>query len=78
MRPSKQNKQLADLALFLSHVSQCFPNELKQFPQQLIDILKKYATVLHPEMRLVCLNYKNILKKLKFKNFILFRRFASV
>ena len=53
MKPGKPNKQLADLALFLSHVSQCFPDELKAYPQQLIDILKKYSTVLHKEMRLV-------------------------
>jgi hypothetical protein len=53
MKPSRQNKQLADLALFLAHVSHCFPDELKSFPQQLIDILKRYATVLNPEIRLV-------------------------
>lgn len=53
MKPSKQNKQLADLALFLAHVSHCFTEELKQYPQQLIDILKRYATVLNPDMRLV-------------------------
>ena len=53
MKPSKPNRQLADLAMFLAHVSQRFPEELKSFPQQLIDILKKYSTVLHKEMRLV-------------------------
>ena len=53
MKPSKPNKQLFDLASFLSHVSHCFPEELKSYPQQLIDILKKYATVLNPDMRLV-------------------------
>lgn len=52
MKPSKANKQLADLASFLAHVAQCFSDELKSYPQQLIDMLKKYATVLNPEMRL--------------------------
>jgi protein SDA1 len=51
-RPAKPNKQLADLTLFLAHVSHCFPEELKTYPQQLIDLLKKYATVLNPETRM--------------------------
>jgi hypothetical protein len=53
MKPTKANKQLSDLATFLAHVSHCFTDELKTYPQQLIDILKKYSTVLNPEMRLV-------------------------
>lgn len=57
MKPSKSNKQLSDLALFLAHVSHCFPDELKAYPQQLIDILKRYATVLHPDVRLVKFNH---------------------
>lgn len=52
MKPSKPNKQLADLTLFLAHVSHCFPEELKNYPQQLIDLLKKYSTVLHPDTRM--------------------------
>jgi protein SDA1 len=52
MKPSKPNKQLADLTLFIAHVSHCFPEELKTYPQQLIDILRKYSTVLNSEMRL--------------------------
>jgi hypothetical protein len=55
MKPSKGNKQLSDLASFLAHVSHCFPEELKSYPQQLIDILKKFSTVLNSEMRLVTL-----------------------
>lgn len=52
MKPTKQNKQVADLASFLAHVSHCYPEELKSYPQQLLDILKKYSTLLNPEMRL--------------------------
>lgn len=52
MKPAKPNKQLADLCLFLSHVSHCFPDELKTYPQQLIDLLKKFSTVLCPDMRM--------------------------
>ena len=53
MKPSKPNKQLADLALFLSHVSHCFSDVLVSYPQQLIDLLKKFSTVLCPDMRMV-------------------------
>ena len=81
MKPSKPNRQLADLALFLSHVSQCFPEELKAYPQQLIDILKKYSTVLHKEMRLVPFFFNtNFWLTIIFSNiyFNLFRHFANV
>jgi hypothetical protein len=65
MKPTKPNKQLSDLASFLAHVSHCFPEELKTYPQQLIDILKKYSTVLNPEMRLVKISFlSNFLAKL--------------
>jgi len=70
MKPSKPNRQLADLAMFLAHVSQRFPDELKAYPQQLIDILKKYSTVLHKEMRLVTLNYQKIFSNFKISNFL--------
>lgn len=53
MRPSKTNRQLTDLIMFVAHVAHCFPDELRSFPQQIIDILKRYATVLNPEVRLV-------------------------
>lgn len=53
MRPSKPNRQLTDLVMFVAHVAHCFPHELRTFPQQIIDILKRYATVLNPDVRLV-------------------------
>ena len=53
MKPTKPNRLVADQALFLAHVTHCYVEELKTFPQQMIDLLKKYSTVLHPEMRLV-------------------------
>jgi protein SDA1 len=54
MKPIKENKQLSDTVLFLANISHCYPAELSQFPQQLIDILKKYSNVLNPEVRLAC------------------------
>jgi protein SDA1 len=55
MKPIKQNKQLADSMLFLANISHCFQDELKEYPKQLIDLLRKYSNVLNPEMRMaVC------------------------
>jgi protein SDA1 len=54
MKPTKENKQLSDMLLFLANISHCYPTELTQFPQQIIDILKKYSNVLNPEVRLAC------------------------
>lgn len=70
MKPLKQNKQLEDSILFLANISHCFQDELKEYPQQLIDILKKYSTVLHPEMRmtlcraLLLIRNKNLIQPL--------------
>lgn len=79
MKPAKPNKQLADLTLFLSHVSHCFPEELKSFPQQLIDLLKKYSTVLCPDMRM---SFCQCLTLIRSKNLIdavpLFETFFSL
>ena len=48
-------------------VAQCYPKKLNEFPQELMTLLKRHATVLHPEMRmslvkaLVLLRNKNLL-----------------
>jgi protein SDA1 len=54
MKPNKENKQLSDTVLFLANISHCYPEELKQFPQQLIDVLKKFSNVLNVDVRLAC------------------------
>lgn len=51
MKPLKQNKSLADSILFLSHVSHCYPDDLSEYPSQLINLLRKYSNVLNAEMR---------------------------
>lgn len=73
MRPSKPNRQLTDLVMFVAHVAHCFPDELRTFPQQIIDILKRYATVLNPDVRLVGLSFLLLL----FLFFILFNLFLD-
>ncbi|KAF7508157.1 hypothetical protein GJ744_009598 [Endocarpon pusillum] len=58
---------LRDLIDFVSHVADCYPEISKSFPQELIDILTLYHTILEPELRekivgsLVLLRKKNII-----------------
>ncbi|XP_068222949.1 protein SDA1 homolog [Palaemon carinicauda] len=65
--PTVHNDQLHELVMFMAQVAQCYPKELKEFPQELMTLLKRHASVLHPEMRmslvkaLVLLRNKNLL-----------------
>lgn len=52
LRPAEHNKELDDLVMFLAQVSHCYEEEMKQFPQEMIDLLKNYNTQLDPEMRM--------------------------
>ena len=58
---------LRDLIDFISHVADCYPDILKDFPQQLIDMLLQHHLVLEPELRekivgsLVLLRKKDIM-----------------
>lgn len=40
-----------DLVEFIAHVSDCYKQETKDFPQQLIDILTQHHALLEPELR---------------------------
>nr|CAG4636021.1 EOG090X030C [Eubosmina coregoni] len=51
MKPDQYNKGLDDLVMFLAQVAHCFPQELVGYPQELMDILQKHPTTLHPDMR---------------------------
>ncbi|XP_057656500.1 protein SDA1 homolog [Diorhabda carinulata] len=65
--PEKHNKTLDELIMFLAQVSQCYPKELENFPQILIDLLRSHNTVLDGDMRmtlcraLILLRNKNLL-----------------
>lgn len=50
--PSIYNEQLHELVMFMAQVAQCYPQQLNEFPQELMTILKRHASVLHPEMRM--------------------------
>ncbi|CAH0579044.1 unnamed protein product [Chrysodeixis includens] len=52
LNPTQYNKKLDEQAMFLAQVAQCYLNEMKLFPQKIVDILKTHNTVLHNDMRL--------------------------
>nr|CAG4646896.1 EOG090X030C [Megafenestra aurita] len=67
MKPDQYNKDLDDLVMFLAQVAHCFPQDLVQYPQELMDILQRHPTTLHPDMRktfcraLILLRNKNLI-----------------
>ncbi|XP_015187551.1 PREDICTED: protein SDA1 homolog [Polistes dominula] len=52
LSPNEFNKRLDELIIFMTQVSHCYPDELKTFPQEIIDILRKHNTVLDNDMRM--------------------------
>lgn len=68
LHPTEQNKELEELVMFLAQVSQCYEEEMKLFPQDIVELLKSYNTQLDPEMRmtfcraLILLRNKGLLK----------------
>ncbi|XP_050472535.1 protein SDA1 homolog isoform X1 [Bombus huntii] len=52
LAPNKFNKSLDEVVIFLAQVAHCYPNILESFPQEIIDVLQTYNTVLDNDMRL--------------------------
>ncbi|GFY53344.1 protein SDA1 homolog [Trichonephila inaurata madagascariensis] len=52
LNPQEYNENFADLVHFLAQVSSCYTEDLKDFPEKLMKILKENGTVLDPLMRL--------------------------
>ncbi|RVE45237.1 hypothetical protein evm_010127 [Chilo suppressalis] len=52
LNPALYNKKLDEQAMFLAQVAKCYPNEMKLFPQKIVDVLKTHNTILHNDMRL--------------------------
>ncbi|XP_026468677.1 protein SDA1 homolog [Ctenocephalides felis] len=52
LTPTENDKNLDELVMFLAQVSSCFPSELQDFPQTLIDLLKSHGPVLDPTTRM--------------------------
>uniref|UniRef100_T1HBZ7 Protein SDA1 n=1 Tax=Rhodnius prolixus TaxID=13249 RepID=T1HBZ7_RHOPR len=57
LHPDEYNKSLVDLVMFMAQVSSCYPDSLKDFPQELVNILGTHNTVLHAEMRMSLQNF---------------------
>lgn len=70
LEPDKENKSLCESIMFLSQIAQCYIEELKTFPQTIVDLLKTHSTTLDPEMRntfcraLILLRNKNLISPL--------------
>ncbi|XP_055595549.1 protein SDA1 homolog [Uranotaenia lowii] len=70
LEPDKENKSLCESIMFLAQVAQCYIEELKTFPQTIVDLLKTHSTTLDPEMRntfcraLILLRNKNLISPL--------------
>uniref|UniRef100_A0A182WFG3 Protein SDA1 n=1 Tax=Anopheles minimus TaxID=112268 RepID=A0A182WFG3_9DIPT len=70
LEPDKESKSLCESIMFLAQVAQCYLEELKTFPQTLVDLLKTHSTTLDPEMRntfcraLILLRNKNLISPL--------------
>ncbi|KAI5651781.1 SDA1 domain-containing protein [Phthorimaea operculella] len=67
LNPTQYNKKLDEQVMFLAQVAQCYLNEMKSFPQKIVDVLKTHNTILHNEMRLALCKCLILLRN---KNFI--------
>eukprot|EP01128_Nolandella_sp_AFSM9_P009391 TRINITY_DN5997_c0_g1_i1.p1 TRINITY_DN5997_c0_g1~~TRINITY_DN5997_c0_g1_i1.p1 ORF type:complete len:729 (-),score=208.58 TRINITY_DN5997_c0_g1_i1:182-2338(-) len=67
LKPTKENKEFVALVKFLSAVAPCYPQELKNFPTQIAELLEQNALTLTPELRkvlvqsLILLRNRNLL-----------------
>ncbi|XP_050671566.1 protein SDA1 homolog [Leptidea sinapis] len=67
LNPSQYNKKLDEQSMFLAQVTQCYQNDMKTFPQKIVDVLKTHNTVLHNDMRLALCKCLILLRN---KNFV--------
>lgn len=68
LTPNEYNKDLDDLFIFLGQVARCYSEQLAGYPQQLMDALEKFGSVLNTENRLsmcralILMRNKNLLE----------------
>lgn len=68
LTPTEFNENLHELIMFLAQVAKCYPEDLANYPQTLIDLLRKHSTVLNTDMRLsfcralILLRHKDLLE----------------
>ncbi|KAF9579986.1 Protein SDA1 [Lunasporangiospora selenospora] len=51
LKPEELSTDFQDLINFIAQVSPCYPDETKEFPEQIIALLSKHYQVLNPELR---------------------------
>ncbi|XP_011862115.1 PREDICTED: protein SDA1 homolog [Vollenhovia emeryi] len=52
LEPTQFNKSLDELVTFLAQVAHCYPDDLKAYPQEIVDILRTHNIILDNEMRM--------------------------
>ncbi|KAL6448900.1 hypothetical protein ACFW04_000565 [Cataglyphis niger] len=52
LEPTQFNKSLDELVTFLAQVAHCYPDDLKTYPQEIVDILQTHNNILDNEMRM--------------------------
>ncbi|KAJ3114522.1 Protein SDA1 [Phlyctochytrium bullatum] len=69
-KPDEEAIEFGELITFLSHIAYCYPKETKEFPTQLMELLKKHHSVLAPSLRksmvqaLILLRNKNVIESM--------------
>ncbi|KAF9429444.1 Protein SDA1 [Entomortierella beljakovae] len=51
LKPEEFSTDFQDLINFIAQVSPCYPEETKEFPDQIITLLSKHYQILNPELR---------------------------
>ncbi|OZJ04923.1 hypothetical protein BZG36_02658 [Bifiguratus adelaidae] len=54
LKPTEEATEFGELITFISQITQCYPEETKTFPQDIISLLQEHYQVLHPELRKTC------------------------
>ncbi|KAG9509907.1 Protein SDA1-like protein, partial [Fragariocoptes setiger] len=52
--PAYVDKDFETLIMFLAHVSHCYPNEMKEFPVKICEMLRNYSSSLNRDTRMSC------------------------
>ncbi|XP_060554213.1 protein SDA1 homolog [Ruditapes philippinarum] len=52
LKPSQYSKTLDELVIFLAQVAHCYPEEMKDFPQAVRDVLQRHSSTLDRTIRM--------------------------
>ncbi|XP_037070203.1 LOW QUALITY PROTEIN: protein SDA1 homolog [Pollicipes pollicipes] len=67
LQPDQYSQNLDELTMFVAQVAHCYPQTVSAYPQELMDTLRQYSTVIDADMRmtfckaLILLRNKNLL-----------------